>query len=342
MAAEGLGAADGFDTIPSIDLPSLSFPLSEDVNRNAQLSIFRNKSPAPTPTQSYRPTEQQLLREGKLGSSEFTARLQNVQFGTWKGETACLVVIRLDFAPKNRGWFRFRNATVEAEVEEEEPSDVKECGRNVIKAIHVEEKAVDDDDDDDFDDLDEVYEGPLIRSFYPSLIRGHITTAAETYSIQIAAPLSPAPVTPTLSAGWSATAPRQGLHLIHGRLVRSPETCVKWTINENDVTKDGIYEQPCFALIVRYRAERGFVMAVGCKATTYGGLAVVGKGGKKIRFGRGKRAVEVGGKTWEAGEKVMPNLENVDLENLTKVKAELLGEQGPGGGPGAPNSGKAG
>ena len=94
-----------------------------------------------------------------------------------------------------------------------------------------------------------------------------------------AALLSPIPVAPTISEGW--TTPRQGQYLIHGRLMRSPETCVKWTINENDVFKDGIYEQPCFAIVVRYRPERRFVMAVGCKATTYGGLAVVREGSKE-------------------------------------------------------------
>ena len=34
-------------------------------------------------------------------------------------------MIRVNFAPKNEKWFRFRNATVEIEMEEEKPKDAK-------------------------------------------------------------------------------------------------------------------------------------------------------------------------------------------------------------------------
>lgn len=37
-------------------------------------------------------------------------------------------------------------------------------------------------------------------------------------------------------------------------------------------------------------------MGVGCKATAYDGLADVGKGGRKIRFGKVKKEVEVDGR----------------------------------------------
>lgn len=195
---------------------------------------------------------QQLLQEGKLGSSDFSARLRKVIFGTFDGDPACLISFRVDFASAKKGWFRFRNATLEAEFEQ--------CG----------EAAHDDDDDDDGDDDDEEeYTGPLIRKFYPELVRGHISSAAETYGLGFEVPLLPAGGA-AISAGYKITSPREGLHLIHGRLMGTPETRVKWTMNENEVTKSGIYEQSMFAVIVQHVQDQSFTMALKLKATTYG------------------------------------------------------------------------
>ncbi|KAK3172461.1 hypothetical protein OEA41_005783 [Lepraria neglecta] len=317
------------------DFPSLVFNLEEDPHLNSQLSHFgREKSPAKDV--KYRPSEQQLLKEGKLGSSEFTARLQQASFGTFKGETACLVVIKVDFAAKNKGWFRFRRATIEMEVEEPSLSSAKND--------EVDEEVSSDDSDE------AEYTGPLIRTFYPDLIRGHIQTAAETYNISFELPIpSPAP-SGGLSAGWTVTSPRESHHLVHGFLVGSPETRVKWNMNENEISKGGLYEQPVFAIVVRYREEKGFVLGLRMRATTYGGLGVVGKGGARIKFmktckgggdGEGRMggltggSVTVGGKTWNGNADSKSgsiSLQEVDLELLTRMRSTLLGEQGPGGG----------
>ena len=306
------------------DVPCLSFALEEDPHLNAQLSIF-NREPTPVKDVNYRPREQQLLQEGKLASGEFTARLQQARFGTYKGEPSCLVIIKVDFAAKNSGWARFRRATIEMIVEEPEDSD--------------------DEDDDDDDDA-----GLLIRTFYPELIRGHIQTAAETYGITFEVG-SPPPVPVGISAGWSITSPREGHHLVHGRLGR-PETRVSWDMHENEVSKDGLYEQPIFAIIVSYRENRGFVLGMKMNATTYPGLAVRGKGGARIRFaktskGVGKVAskmkglsggsVTVGGQTWSSTAEALAdpeNLQDIDLEGETKMRLNLLAKQGPGGGTG--------
>lgn len=328
--------------------PSLTFSVLEDPNRKDQLFSFRREPAPPSTVQSYRPSEQQLLREGKLGESQFSARLQQVKFGRFKGEAACLIVVRLDFAPRNSGWFRFRNATVE--VEFEEFGDGGGDGRNGDDDNDDDN----DDDDDDDDEEEDDYAGPLVLKYYPDLIRGHIQTAAETYGIRVHANV-PAPIeVGGISAEWGISTPREGLHLVHGRLVGSPETRVKWTMNENEITKSGIYEQPRFAVVVRYPEERGFVMTLGVKATTYAGLAVMGKGGSKIKFTKGKPkkvdetrggtmpgldggSIAVEGQTWTAenvSAGALQDLEEVDLETLTKMKAVLLGKQGPGGGRG--------
>lgn len=121
-------------------------------------------------------------------------------------------------------------------------------------------------------------------------------------------------------------------------------------MSENEISKGGLYEQPVFALIVRYREEFGFVLGMRMKATTYGGLGVVGKGGARIKFrktckgggdGEGRMggltggSVTVGAKTWSGNadsKSDSTSLQEVDLELLTRMRSSLLSEQGPGGG----------
>ncbi|KAL8990708.1 MAG: hypothetical protein Q9177_000708, partial [Variospora cf. flavescens] len=314
----------------------LIFSVEEDLNRKDQLFSFRKDQQLPTKT--YHAKEQQLLQEGKLGSSEFSAHLRKVVFGEHQDESACLILFRVDFATVKKGWFRFRNATVEAEFEHVTPPAANDA----------------DNDSNNDDDDDDEYKGPLIPKFYPELVRGHISSAAETYGLGFEVPLSPMGGA-ALSAGYKITSPREGLHLVHGRLMGNPETRVKWTMNENEVSKGGIYEQPTFAVVVRHVREQPFAMCLKIKATTYGGLPVTGKGGSRILFkasSKGHQATEnkpakpttrltagsfeVGSQKWtssNAEPEAPENLAAVDLESLTKMRADLLSEQGPGGGP---------
>ena len=153
--------------------------------------------------------------------------------------------------------------------------------------------------------------------YYPDLIRGHIKHSADTYKIKLYA--EPAAAGVGTSIGGSRTLLNEGLHLIHGRLVGDPQTRVKWTINENEVTRSGIYEKPSFAVIVRYEVGRGFAMKLSMKATTFGGLAVRGKKGSRIIFKHGQGQTSI-------------DLEQIDLEEMTNMKAALLGREGPGAG----------
>lgn len=57
------------------------------------------------------------MQDGKLGISEFSARLRRVFFGTFDNQPACLIVFRISFATAKKGWFRCCNASVEAEFE---------------------------------------------------------------------------------------------------------------------------------------------------------------------------------------------------------------------------------
>lgn len=310
---------EALDNEPVLTGPSLSFALAEDLSRKDQLWSIRKPPPPPSTQKDYRPSEQQLLRAGKLGESQISARLKQVKFGTFKGETACLVVVQVDFAPKNGGWFRFRNATVELEFEEEGGEE----------------------DDED---------GPLVRKHYPELIRGHIRTVAESFGITIASGVPPPLSGDGVSGDWRVSKSREAQHLVQASLVGDPERGVRWKLSENEARKSGIYQQPIFVAIVRYREERGFVMTLGMKATTYGGLAVRGKGGSKIKFTKGNKqqekgeqqmpglvggSIASGGTTWTSNkdsETSQQLLEDEDLEIMTGMKANLLAEEGPGGG----------
>ena len=163
---------------------------------------------------------------------------------------------------------------------------------------------------------DKAYEKPLVLRYYPELIRGHIQHSAQTRGMKLFA--EPAAVGVGAEIGGSKTFAREGKHIIHGRLLKA-QSMVKWTINENEATKSGLYEQPAFAVIMRYNIERGFAMKLGMKATTYGGLSVKGKKTTRTIFTKPEKQMD-------------SDLEREDLEELTKMRAELLAKEGPGGG----------
>jgi hypothetical protein len=307
--------------------PTLVYTLEEDVNRKEQLASFRDESSeARRKTALHRQNEQQLLEEGKLAQSEFSARLQRVTFGSFQGQPACRILFLVDFCPRNRSWFRFRKATVEVEFQEE-PS-----------TIHT---SVDD---------ERPYAGPLVCKFYPELIRGHVRSIAETYNFSVSASV-PLISSPNISAGWSMNKPKESAHLIHGRLDGDPAVRVRWNVNENEANKSGIYEQLKFAIIVRHADQTRFSMALRIRATTLAGLHIVGNGGSRIIFTPNQRydAEEDnqqtglggldGGSISTCGQTWIPNVQSVsgqkdlaeeNLEDLTGMEAILLGRGGPG------------
>jgi hypothetical protein len=316
--------------------PSLVYKLEEDGNRKEQLGFWNEKIDSRKKPALHRENEQQLLEDGKLGRSEFSARLQRVTFGTFESRPACRIVFLVDFCPSSQSWFRFRDATVEAEFQEE--------GRAIDTSADVERD----------------YDGPLVLEFHPGLIHGHTRSIAETFNFTISAGL-PAPMGNTsLSAAWSTTKPKESAYLIHGRLRGDPATRVEWKINENEITKSGIYEQPKFAIIVQNQDQAQFSMTLRIRATTLGGFPVIGKGGSRIIFTPKQRlqvdeniqptlhaeetgvsgliggSISTSGQIWNSGsQSVSPlqDLAKVKLEDLTRMEAILLGEKGPGAAP---------
>lgn len=274
----------------------IGLPVEEDSVESDELFSFRSKD-LPEPDKKYRPSEQQLIQEGKLGGSELSARMNKAIFGTFDGQPACLILIRVDFCPKGgmRSWFRFRSATVQADFSDIDKNDDQE-------------------ESDDSDD--EERSGPLVLKLYPELIRGHVQTAAHKYNIK--GYVEPAAVGVGAAIGAERTFMSEGLHLVHGRMVSDQEGA-KWSMTENEVSSSGIYEQPTFAVIVRHDLEKGFAMKLSVKAVTYGGRTVKGQKKPRIIFKKGK----------------LPHdtiLDIIDLEEMTEMRANLLGMEGPGGG----------
>ncbi len=251
--------------------PDLELSLAlEPAASNDELFSFRHKENEPD--KKYRPSEQQLIQEGRLGDSELSARIKTALFGIFAGKPACLIHIQVDFCPKGggRGWFRFRSATIDADS-----SDIAQ---------------VDETSDGDSDDSDGggVFR-PLVLRLHPELIRGHIQTAAQKHGIK--GYVDTAAVGVGVEVGVEKTFVREGLHLVHGRMV-GDQTGAKWSMAENEVTSSGIYEQPAFAVVVRYEPEKGFAIRLKVEASTYGGLAVRGKRRPRIIFRRGKQKTD--------------------------------------------------
>ncbi|PMD64749.1 uncharacterized protein K444DRAFT_608421 [Hyaloscypha bicolor E] len=317
-------------TLDSNGGPTFLYTLEEDVNRKEQLASFRDEnSDARRKTALHRENEQQLLEEGQLARSEFSARLERVTFGSFQGQRACLILFSVDFCPRNRSWFRFRKANVEALFQAEQPRA---------------DASVDDEGSS---------AGPLICEFYPRLIRGHVRSIAETYGFSVSGSLPPITTT-NISATWSLSKPKESAHLLHGCLIGEGAIRVRWTVNENEASKSGVYERLKFAVIVRHADQAQFSMALRIRATTLGGLSIVGNGGSRIIFRPNQRHdIEEnsqqmglpwlnGGSIWASGQSWMPAAQRVDgqkdlaeenLEDLTQMEAVLLGRHGPGAPP---------
>lgn len=155
-----------------------------------------------------------------------------------------------------------------------------------------------------------------MRKVHPENLRGHIQHSVHTIGAKLY--LEPAAIGLGAEIGGSKTFLREGKHLMRGYIQKS-DRVAKWTIDENEATKSGIYEQPSFAVVVTYNVEKGFAMKLDMKGTTFGGLSVKGKKGSRTIFNTPDKRMDT-------------DLGNVELEDVTKMEAALLAREGPGGG----------
>ena len=97
----------------------LVYKLDEDETRKEQLGFWNENTDSRKKPAFHKENEQQLFEDGKLGRSEFSALLQSITFGTLRASLRVALYFLVDFCPSSQNWFRFRNATVEAEFREE-------------------------------------------------------------------------------------------------------------------------------------------------------------------------------------------------------------------------------
>ena len=298
--------------------PLLTYSLEPDDGPQEQLFSFRRASPPPAP-KAYDPNRQQRLTEGELGESRFDARLRQVTFGTYRSHPACLLVLNVNFQPSNmKRWFRFRDATVDIEFDDDDEVAAEEAGKDN-------------------------YQVPFVVKFYPEVIYGKVQTAMEQYGFEFSVPLPPPISGGGPSVSYSLARPREGAHLINGSMWGDPERRVMWKVSENETDKKGISPLCRLAVVVRLAGHRKFKM-VANKATTIAGVAMVGKGAAPISFApilwnsqgsmsagqpmaglqRGSLSVEQ--KTFvpqTLGPSIPRDLEQEDLEALTEMSKML-------------------
>ena len=291
--------------------------LDIDLDRNEQLTAWRGEKDDLQESE-YRASEQQLLREGKLGDSRWDVRLSNVEFGSYDGGSACVVVLNISFNAKSQRWFRFRNARIEVEF------------GSVAEGDKTKEQSA---------------SSLLIRKWYPDLIRGHVQNVAQKYGFSISIPIPVPGAAGQTSANWNLTDPKEGVHLIHGSLIGNSQRVLRWQIQENPVTRGGIYEEPRLAIVISNTANLPFNITVFARATTFGGLPVRSKGGSRISISppnkehpgivsqpASQNITNSNDEPSLASEQIsaVKDLRNLDLEQLTGMRAALLGQQAPG------------
>ncbi|KAI5807523.1 hypothetical protein DFH27DRAFT_546526 [Peziza echinospora] len=228
-------------------------------------------SPRPSTTIQNEPHElhspRELLTATEIKDSYFEARLNRVEFAAWSQEDdeptgtadsknipACLIVVEINFQPKNSTKsHRFSQATIEMEFTD---------APIVEYASHP----------------PQVYRGPRILSFSPTLIAGPESTSTQTVKLSLSASMSasslvgglriPTPaVSPSVS--YTSSSPKTGQAIIHGVLRSSPPKRVVWTINENSVEKSGIGRKYKLAVVVgKYQGR--FAMKIEVKAKLHG------------------------------------------------------------------------
>ncbi|KAI4133082.1 MAG: hypothetical protein LQ347_002300 [Umbilicaria vellea] len=295
------------------DVVELDYALEIDTDRTLQLGASSRQNKVPPPPIAYNENKNQILSEGQLLSSKFIARLKRVLWGYYErpSNPACLLVLEVNFKPKNGGFFRYRDATVEVQFDGGE-GDRRE----------------------DLDEQDD-YSGPYVVKIYPELITGKVKTAMEDYGFTLEVNAAPLP----LSAGgkYSFSAPKEGRSLVHGTTEGYLERSVEWKIRENNITGSGIEPQYTLAAIIAIPKRHVFNMVVRIKATTFANVPVKGRETSPIYFTptASQEATGLGGlvtygqrayapKPPNAAENEKEDLNQIDLEAVTQMHKRLL------------------
>ena len=269
-------------------------------------------SPPPT---AYDEQRNQIVSEGQLLSSRFLGRVKRVIWGYFQSPSnpACLLLLEVNFKPKKYGgFFRYRDAAVEVEVDDGAGHGQKD------------------------QDGEDHHRGPHVLKIYPELITGKVKTATEEFGFHLEGNAAPVPI--SVGGKYSFSGPKEGRSLVHGTVEGQLERSVEWKIRENDITGAGIEPRYTLAAIVANPESRAFNMVVRIRATTMLNVAIKGRGTSPIYFtptaDEGARRpgglVTYGQRAYapkppNAAENEEEDLDRVDLEALTRMQRTLLG-----------------
>lgn len=242
--------------------PLIECDLEHNTTHHNDLGIFdRTPPPLPTPFDHERP---HLLADGRSLGAKLQSRLKLVKFGTHTGGRGCLILISIDFTPRSSsGPLRFRDAVVEVQVGPGKGDEVQE---NKQKIAYDKKR-------------------PRVVAWHPRYEEGPVKTTLQKFNISIegdAVPVGPASLGPNI--GYSMSRERVKRRRIHGTLEGELDRVIQWKVEENNSAGDGVPPFCKFAFVVRWEDDTNFYLKMSMRATTVGGMPVIGKNTGAVYF----------------------------------------------------------
>lgn len=224
------------------EILEITIPLVDDDLRAGQLGtqIYRN------PAENQNSPRSLVTASSKKGSYYFQVRFHHAQYGTYKGQDACLIVLKLSFQQYSSS--RFKSAELEVELE-----DAANLGLNPHAG-----------------DIDTTYR-PRILDYEPKLFQGPVSEVRGSTKVKLDLPIS-APggiigITPGIS--YTKESISESNFQIHGVIKETPPSKAHWVMREDNIRKNGIRSELSVVMVVNYTPKRRFAARVRFKADLF-------------------------------------------------------------------------
>jgi hypothetical protein len=224
----------------SMDLSNLNTSVESDFELAEETLSLGPQRPAPP--------DRSTIVQSEAGNASFRAELERVQYGTYKGQPACLLTFTFLFYFNGQSRLRFQSAKITIRFRRE-------------RSATASRQVVDDDDDD----------GPHILQLAPFRVYGELKNRTEQRTLKVAAPVGfqtpvagfHADVVPSIEK--SVTEERTFRLSIQGGRRSTMDTdnddLAFWHMNENAVQRDGILPRLQTAIVLRWPSGGDLVLA---------------------------------------------------------------------------------
>lgn len=192
-----------------------------------------------------------LITQEQIGDTSFSAVLHRVYYGSYHGESACLISVDFSFRFRSKTASRYQYAAIGLEFEKAmDTNDHKVRCKNPL--------------------LD-----PKVANFAPKQVYGMVSTIDQKKHWEVSIPVMfESPI--GLSAGVTGTAGNKTISHednrmeLHGNLYQDDDhdegaNGVTWDLQENKVQGDGIFRNFCGAIVVLHEPDQPFWMRVSVK-----------------------------------------------------------------------------